>query len=233
MLSLPIKLKLPAAALPANFSRRRAFGVAASFLALPWLLPAGAAQAAPMALSADDKALIAQIEAFLNAQTGITANFLQVAADGSTRTGKAWLQRPGKMRFAYDAPDPQLLVAGFGILTYYDPDLNQTSNIPLSTTPLGILLAEHVDLESAGVYVTNIVRQPGEVDISLVRRGKEATGSITISFTTGPLELRGWVVTDAQGKDTSVHLYDVARGGPYPNSLFQFTPPSAPSTTGG
>ncbi len=190
-------------------------------------------QAAPLALSADDEALVSQVEAYLNAQKGLTANFLQVASDGSTRTGKAWLQRPGKMRFAYDPPDPQLLVAGFGLLVYNDPDLGQTTNIPLSTTPLGILLAPHVNLESAGVYITNINKQPGQVDLSLVRRGKEAAGTLTLSFSTDPLELRAWVVTDAQGKQTSVHLYDIAPGGPFPDSLFEFTPSSGPAASGG
>lgn len=206
--------------------------MAALFTGLSLLAP-NMAWAAPMVLTPADKALIAQVETYLNAQKGLTANFLQVAADGSTRTGKAWLQRPGKMRFAYDPPDPQLLVAGFGLLVYYDPALNQTTNIPLNATPLGILLAQHVDLESAGVYVTQINRQPGQVDISLVRSGKEAAGTLTLSFATDPLELRAWVVTDAQGKQTSVHLYDIAPGGPFPDSLFQFTPPSAPNTSGG
>lgn len=186
-----------------------------------------------MALTAVDKTLIAQIEAYLNAQKGLTANFLQVAADGATRTGKAWLQRPGKMRFAYDPPDPQLLVAGFGLLVYHDPALGQTTNIPLSATPLGILLAPHVNLESAGVYVTAINRQPGQVNISLVRKGKEAAGTLTLSFATDPLELQSWIVTDAQGKQTSVHLYDIAPGGPFPDSLFQYNPSSGPSTVGG
>lgn len=232
MLLLQTKLKPPAAALPANPLRRRAFGVAALFIGLSLLSPAKV-QAAPMQLTAADKTLISQIETYLNAQKGLTANFLQVAADGSTRTGKAWLERPGKMRFAYDPPDPQLLVAGFGLLVYHDPQLDQTTNIPLSATPLGILLAPHVNLESAGVYVTNIDRQPGQVNISLVRQGKEAAGTLTLSFSTDPLELRAWVVTDAQGKQTSVHLYDVAPGGPFPDSLFQYTPSTGPSTVGG
>ena len=206
--------------------------MAAVFLGLS-LFARAPAQAAPLALSAGDEALVSQVEAYLNAQKGLTANFLQVASDGSTRTGKAWLQRPGKMRFAYDPPDPQLLVAGFGLLVYNDPDLGQTTNIPLSATPLGILLAPHVDLESAGVYITNINKQPGQVDLSLVRRGKEAAGTLTLSFSTDPLELRAWVVTDAQGKQTSVHLYDIAPGGPFPDSLFEFTPASGPVTSGG
>ncbi len=173
------------------------------------------------AQTAADQALITQIESYLNGLKSLTANFLQVAADGSTRTGKAWLQRPGKMRFEYDPPDKQLLVAGFGVLVYNDPDLDQTTNIPLSATPLGILLADHVVLSGA-VTVTNITRNPGEDRITLIRTGKAAAGSLTLVFGTGPLELRQWVVTDAQTRQTQVSLYDVAPGGPFPDSLFTF-----------
>lgn len=226
MLSLRTKLKPVAVGRLLKLSRRRAFALA------PWavggmLLAPMLAQAAPLPLTQADKALIAQIEAYLNAQTGITANFLQISPDGSTRTGKAWLQRPGKMRFAYDPPDPQLLVAGFGLLVYHDPQLDQTTNIPLSATPLGILLAPHVNLESAGVYVTAINRLPGQINITMVRRGKESLGSLTLSFSTDPLELEAWTVQDSQGKQTIVHLYDIAPGGPFPNSLFEYTPPAS------
>jgi outer membrane lipoprotein-sorting protein len=182
-------------------------------------------------LSADDKTLISQVESYLNGLTALTANFLQVAADGSTRTGKAWLQRPGKMRFEYDPPDPQLLVAGFGLLVYNDPQLGQTTNIPLSATPLGILLSQHVVL-SGDVTVTNIQRNPGEIDITLIRTGKAAAGSLTLVFGTGPLELRQWQVLDAQNRETRVSLYDVAPGGPFPDSLFTFQGPS-PIQSGG
>lgn len=232
MLPLPTSPKLPVAARPLKLSRRQALALTVlSFTGS--LLASRPAQAAPLQLTSADKALIAQISSYLNTQKALTANFLQVSPDGTTRTGKAWLQRPGKMRFAYDPPDPQLLVAGFGLLVYHDPQLGQTTNIPLSATPLGILLAKHVDLESAGVYVTSIDRQPGQVNLTLVRRGKEALGSLTLTFSTDPLELVSWTVQDAQGKQTIVHLYDVAPGGPFPDSLFEYTPPSVQNTNGG
>jgi len=192
----------------------------------------GPARAQAMKLTPADQALIAQAEAYLNDQKGLTANFLQVAADGSTRTGKAWLERPGKMRFEYDPPDKQLLVAGYGLLVYNDPELDQTTNIPLGSTPLGILLSQHVDLTSGNVEVTDIDRQPGEDDITLIRKGKAAAGSLTLVFGTNPLELRQWVVDDAQGHETRVSLYDIDPGGPYPDSLFQYNAPS-PIQSGG
>jgi outer membrane lipoprotein-sorting protein len=202
-------------------------------LSLVALLAASLFGGAPaMALTAADQALIGQVEAYLNDQKGLTANFLQVAQDGSTRTGKAWLERPGKMRFEYDPPDKQLLVAGYGVLVYNDPQLDQTTNIPLGSTPLGILLSQHVDLTSGNVVVTNIQQQPGEDDITVIRKGKAAAGSLTLVFGTNPLELRQWVVNDAQGRQTRVSLYDIDPGGPYPDSLFQFNTPS-PIQSGG
>jgi outer membrane lipoprotein-sorting protein len=193
--------------------------------------PAGA-QTAPLKLTPADQALLAQVEAYLNDQHGLTANFLQVADDGSTRTGKAWLERPDRMRFEYDPPDKQLLVAGFGTLVYYDPDLAQTTNIPTNSTPLGILLSKHVDLTTSNVTVTHISRQPGEDDITLVRNGKPGEGSLTLVFSTNPLELHQWMVLDAQGRQTRVSLYDIVPGGPYPDSLFQLNTPS-PIPSGG
>lgn len=228
MRSLRTNLKHQAAGRLLKLSRRGALALSSLALAGGLFAPIPA-HAAPLQLTEADKALIAQIETFLNAQKGLTANFLQISPNGATRSGKAWLERPGKMRFAYDPPDPQLLVAGFGLLVYYDPQLGQTTNIPLSATPLGILLAPQVNLETAGVYVTALNRQPGQINLTLVRRGKESSGSLTLTFSTNPLELVAWSVLDAQGKQTSVHLYDVAPGGPFPDSLFQFHPPTPPS----
>jgi outer membrane lipoprotein-sorting protein len=193
-----------------------------------WLLACFAAAAPACAVSATDASLIGQVETYLNGQTAVTANFLQVNADGSTRSGKAWLERPGKMRFEYDPPDPQLIVAGFGLLVYHDPQLDQTSNIPLGSTPLGILLSQHVDFNNGDVQVTKITRQPGEDDITMVRKGKAAQGSLTLVFGTDPLELRQWVVDDAQGRETRTSLYDIAPSGPLPNSLFQYNTGSGP-----
>jgi outer membrane lipoprotein-sorting protein len=200
--------------------RRYILLAAALFLTLPATL-----RAAPTSppLSAADQALIGQIDDYLNSQSAITANFLQVADDGSTRTGKAWMERPGRMRFEYGPPDAQLLVSGGSALVYHDPALNQTTNIPLGSTPLGILLAQHVALNSADSEIIKIDREPGEVDVTLARRGKESLGSLTLVFGTNPLELRQWVVTDAQSRQTRVSLYDIAPSGPLPESLFQYS----------
>ena len=202
--------------------KRRSLLLSVPLLASP-LLTGGAVRA-----QGADPALLAQIEAYLNGIHTLKARFLQVGPDGRTTRGTAWLERPGRMRFEYDKPTPLLLVAGNGMLVFHDSQLGQTSNIPLSQTPLGILLADRVRL-SGPVQVTAMQRQPGAISITLVRAASLADGSLTLVFADNALALRQWTVLDAQRQETRVTLYDVQLGGRFNDSLFDFVDPDFPN----
>lgn len=198
-------------------------------LALPLLLaplvPGTArAQPAPALLSPRDQADVKRIEAYLNGVRALRARFLQVAPDGGLSRGDAWLVRPGRMRFQYDPPAPFLLVGGNGLLVFHDSQLKQTSNIPLSSTPLGLLLQDNLKL-SGDITIVSFVRQPGQLQVGLVRTASPQDGVLTLIFADNPLALRQWTVLDQQRKETSVTLTDVQLGGSYPASLFEFVDP--------
>ena len=182
------------------------------------------AQVRPAPLTAQDQADLGRIQTYLNSVRALHSRFLQVAPDGSTSEGQAWLERPGRMRFQYDPPAPFLLVAGSGLLVFHDSELKQTSNIPLGSTPLGILLADQITLSGA-VTVTSFRRLPGQFQVGLVRTASPQDGTLTLIFADSPLTLRQWIVTDAQGKQTSVTLYDVQLGGRFDPKLFEFIDP--------
>jgi outer membrane lipoprotein-sorting protein len=186
------------------------------------------ARAAPgVARSAQDQADIARVEAYLNGLKSLKAHFMQVAQDGGISEGTAWLQRPGRMRFQYDPPAPFLLIAAHGVLTFHDSALQQTSNIGLNRTPLGILLADKVDLSGA-VSVTDIQRLPGQIQLTVVRTDSPGDGSLTLIFADQPLTLRQWTVVDPQRRETHVTLYNAQLGGSFDPQLFeQISPPSA------
>ena len=180
-----------------------------------------AARAAPGAvLSAQDKADIARVEAYLNGLKSLKAHFMQVAQDGGISEGTAWLERPGHMRFQYDPPSPFLLIAAHGVLTFHDAALQQTSNIGLNRTPLGILLADHVDLSNT-VTVTGLQRFPGQLQLTLVRTDSPGDGSLTLIFADPPLTLRQWTVVDAQRRENHVTLYNAQLGGSFNPQLFE------------
>jgi len=191
------------------------------------LLPLAARATPGVALSAQDQEDIERVEAYLNDLKSLKAHFTQVAQNGSISEGTAWLERPGRMRFQYDPPSPFLLVASSGVLTFNDSSLQQTTNIPLSRTPLGILLAEHVKLSGA-VTVTGIQHLPGQLQLTLIRTASPGDGSLTLIFADSPLTLRQWTVVDAQGRETHVTLYNVQTGGTFDPQLFQqISPPAA------
>ena len=183
---------------------RRALG---AFLGGGCLLMLGATKPAH-ALSAQDSQDIARAEAYLNSIKTLKARFLQIAPSGASSTGKLWMERPGRMRFEYDPPSPLLLVAGHGLLIYHNGDLDQTSNLPLSKTPLGILLEDDLKLSGA-VTVLRVTRDAGALAMELQRTESPSDGSLVLLFADNPLELRGWIVRDAQGQETRVALEDL------------------------
>jgi outer membrane lipoprotein-sorting protein len=197
-----------------------------SGLAAMGLLTAGPS----FALDAQDQADIARVQAYLNHITTLKARFMQIAPDGATSQGTAWLERPGRMRFQYDPPSPLLLVAGHGNVVFHDSSLDQTSTIPLGNTPLGILLAPDVDLVK-GVTVQSIARDAGEISLTLTRTDSPAQGQLTLILADNPLLLRSWVVTDAQHQDTKVSLFDVDLGGTFDPSLFEYHDPNLPAAS--
>ena len=175
---------------------------------------------------AQDRADMARVETSLNGLRSLKAHFLQVAPDGGLSQGTVWLERPGRMRFQYDPPAPFLLIAAYGQLMFYDSSLNQTSFVFLSSTPLGILLADHVAL-TGDVTVTGIQRQPGQLQIGLTRTKSPGDGSLTLIFADNPLVLRQWTVVDAQRKETHVTLYNEETGGKFSDALFSIADPAS------
>ena len=138
---------------------RRALLLSTLTLALAAWAPFSAAwaQTGPFVPTARDRADLQRVEAALNGIRALHSRFRQTAPSGAVSEGQAWLERPGRMRFQYDPPSPFLLVGGHGLLVFNDRQLNQTSNIPMGSTPLGLLLQDNLRL-TGDVTVTGMTR---------------------------------------------------------------------------
>jgi outer membrane lipoprotein-sorting protein len=204
-------------------NRRTLFALPA-LLGLATIRPGLAQPAAGPALSARDRADIARAEAWLGGLRTLKARFLQVAQNGAAAEGTAWIQRPGRMRFEYDPPEPLLLVASGGQFFYFDRELKNASTLPLDSTPLGMLLRNEVRL-SGDVTVAQVERGGGLLRITLFRTGRAAEGRLTLVFADQPMELKQWAVVDAQGQETRVSLSQPEYGGSFPALLFNFNDP--------
>jgi outer membrane lipoprotein-sorting protein len=201
-------------------SRRRLVALLCAAPGLAW------AQAHGAVLSDADEATLVQVGKYLNSLKSLKGRFLQVGPDGKTTQGTMWLERPGRMRFQYDKPSPLLLVAGNGVVTFYDAQLGQTTNMSVGQTPLGLLLADTISL-SGDVTVTDFQRQQGQLFITLVRTKTPGDGSLTLMLNADPLALVGWSVVDAEGRETRLRISNIQMGGTFDESLFHFTDPDA------
>ncbi|MEZ5864515.1 MAG: outer membrane lipoprotein carrier protein LolA [Geminicoccaceae bacterium] len=174
---------------------------------------------------AAQSAILADVERYLNGIETLAARFEQIAPDGSLSRGRVYIQRPGRLRFDYDPPSRIRLIApGDWRLVFYDASIGQVNVIPISQTPLGILLDDDVRLDG-DVEVTAVREQAGELAVTVTRKGEADQGSVTLVFARSPLALRRWSVVDAQGLVTHIVLQDVETGGELDSALFRWRDP--------
>ncbi len=223
---------VPAKGRAGNRPRRLA---AILIVALAWAaatVPAWGAPPRSATLSAADRADVGRIEAYLNSIRTLKARFLQVSSTGDLSEGTLFISRPGKLRIEYDPPVPILIVAARGVLTYFDKELEQVSEIDLESTPAGFLLQETVSFFSSDFTLTRFKRQADVARVTLVRTADPLEGSLTLVFSDRPLTLRKWLVIDAQGVQTTVSLLKTRFGLPLNPDLFTFEAPEPPEGGG-
>jgi outer membrane lipoprotein-sorting protein len=200
----------------------RAF-IVALLLAAGTASLAAAAPLKPAQLSEQDRADVQRVQQYLNGIKTMSARFTQYS-DGGTADGVFYVQRPGNMRFEYDAPTPYMLLANGTWVIYYDKSLEQVTYLPISSTPAWFLLRDDISL-GGDVTITGFERGPGVLRVTLVQTKEPDSGRVALTFSDKPLQLRQWTLTDPQGKKTTVTLNDPKVGEPVDPKLFVFNDP--------
>jgi outer membrane lipoprotein-sorting protein len=180
---------------------------------------------------ANQKAQAAKVSAYLSSLQTLVGNFVQVGPDGTKTKGDFYIQKPGKVRFEYDAPSPIELIADGSSLAVRDKKLATQDIYPLSQTPLRYLLSDRIDL----MKDTNVVSVTSDdLYISVTIEEKQAlVGTSRLMLMVGAKDgqLKQWTVTDPQGYDTTVAIYNLDSTKKVDPSLFRidFTKyPTAP-----
>src|SRR5882757_7567859 len=151
----------------------------------------------------------AKVSAYLSSLQTLVGNFVQVGPDGSKTKGDFYIQKPGKVRFEYDEPSPIAIIADGSSLAVRDRKLATQDIYPLSQTPLRFLLSDRIDL----LKDTNVVSVTADdVFISVTIEEKQAligTSRLMLMIGTKDGQLKQWTVTDPQGYDTTVAVYNL------------------------
>jgi outer membrane lipoprotein-sorting protein len=175
----------------------------------------------PASLTPRDTLLLQRIAAYLNNISTMTANFQQIADNGAVSTGQVWVSRPGRMRFAYNPPDPIALLADATSVYYFDKQLDQVSKYDLRQTPAWFFLRDPIDF-GGDVTVTQFQEVGNVIRVTVIETAQPDAGSLTLVFTENPLALRQWIVVDQEGKTTTVSLSDLRFGMALDPRLFQY-----------
>jgi outer membrane lipoprotein-sorting protein len=170
---------------------------------------------------ADDGEALARITDYLNGIETAEGSFIQIAPDGSTDQGTFYLRKPGRVRFEYVAPNPNLIIADGSTIAIENSDLNTTDRYPLTDSPISLLLSDDVDLTTDS-RITSVRRELGALSVTARQEDGLAPGEITIQFVDSgtDLELRQWEIIDAHGLHTIIAVTALREGVTLSPALF-------------
>lgn len=170
-------------------------------------------------------ATIAKAEAYLQSLTTARARFLQTSQDGNQAIGTFYLHRPGRLRFEYDPPLRDFVVADGLFIFFYDSQLGEQTNAPIGQTLADFLLRDNLRL-GGDVTVTDIKRSASLLHITLVQTSDPQAGSLTLGFEENPeLSLKKWRIVDSLGQITEVELFKIEKNVKLDPALFIYRDP--------
>jgi outer membrane lipoprotein-sorting protein len=149
----------------------------------------------------------------------MAGEFVQFGPQGQQTAGNFYLERPGKIRFNYEAPSAYQVVSDGNSIVISNKKLHTSDLYSLSATPLKLLLADRIDL--SGGNVSEVHQDQDLTTIVMSNKSVFGNSKITMMFDPESYDLRQWTVTDAQGKDTTVMIFNVQPGVKLDPSLFQ------------
>jgi outer membrane lipoprotein-sorting protein len=160
--------------------------------------------------SAQEKSDLDRLSTALNAIHSLKAEFVQNDPNGAVEQGDVYIEKPGKMRFEYKPPSALTVVSDGIDVAVFNKKLNTTDRYPLSTTPLNILLSDHINLRE-NKNVIGIDHQHGDIVVHARSSDRRTNGNIAIVFSPD-FHLKQWTIVDAQGLATTVAINNVQTG---------------------
>jgi outer membrane lipoprotein-sorting protein len=167
----------------------------------------------------DEQVALARITAHFNSFKTLEGDFVQIGPTGEQSEGVFNLDRPGNIRFRYKPPSKLDVIADGRSVAIRDGAARTQDLYPLSRTPLRYLLADKVDLTDE-TLVDSVREEPDLISVLIIEKSTFVDGKLALIFDRRTYELRQWIVTDAQGLNTSVAIYNVVADRPQDPGLF-------------
>lgn len=174
---------------------------------------------------------ISQLETFLQDLKTLKADFRQTLQQPDydqvyASNGVFYLRRPGQLRWEYQTPSEQLIVADGDRVWLHDIELEQVSHrsqaAVLDGTPAQLLsgtgpISQHFEINELGV-------ESELTWVELIPKGKEAQFS-SVRLALQESRLERMEMFDNFGQVTRFFFDDLQRNPPLDDALFEFEPP--------
>lgn len=173
--------------------------LALAFLTTPALAQDGVLQGKERAQT------LAALSASVQSTVAATGAFIQTNPNGARVTGSYWIQRPGKVRFDYDAPSPLILVADGKTVAVRDRALKTTDRFAQSASPLSLVLKSRIDF-ATDARVSKVERRGAQIAVTAREKKGGTDGEVTMVFDETRRALQEWIIRDGSGQATRVVL---------------------------
>ena len=183
----------------------------------------GAAPRPAGGFDSTQRALVDRVSGYLSGLQTLVGDFVQVGPDGQRTEGQFFIQKPGKVRFEYNPPSPVDVVADGHSVVVRDRKLDTQQLFSLSQTPLRFLLSDRIDL----LRDTNLISVSADDTFVtvVIEETQTLVGTSRLMLMVGAkdFQLRQWTVTDPQGFDTTVAVYNLDTTKKLDPNLFKIT----------
>jgi outer membrane lipoprotein carrier protein len=151
------------------------------------------------------------------------------AGDALVARGEVVFAKPGKMRWAYESPEPSLVVSDGATLWIYDPKAREVQKLALgdgylSAAGVQFLLGEGKLLDEFGVTASGC--GGSVVSLELTPKREAQYERLEMRVDRASFAVRETSVVDLFGNQTAIAFDEVRENTKPAASLFGFTPPA-------
>ena len=183
----------------------------------------GAAPRPAGGFDSTQRALVDRVSGYLSGLQTLVGDFVQVGPDGQRTEGQFFILKPGKVRFEYNPPSPVDVVADGHSVVVRDRKLDTQQLFSLSQTPLRFVLSDRIDLLRDANLIS--VSADDTFVTVVIEETQTLVGTSRLMLMVGAkdFQLRQWTVTDPQGFDTTVAVYNLDTTKKLDPNLFKIT----------
>jgi len=193
---------------------------------------------AVLPLAAASAGGVESMHAFLDDVHSLKADFVQVVLDSNLKqvkqsNGTLTIKRPGRFRWDYLKPNPEIIVADGKRLWLYDVDLQQVTVKPLNDTLAAspaVLLSGSNDVEKS-FSVDDLGEKDGLEWVDLKPKIKDTDfEDVRLGFKDGDISVME--LKDNLGSTTRISFSNLRRNVSVADDAFKFTPPKGADVIG-